>query len=72
LTRLQAGVVQPVNYKGLSATSTSPLPGNYRSVLADPNWRAAMLDEYQALIDNNTWRLVPQPQRQLCDGHVDI
>ena len=51
----------PVNYKGLSATSTSPLPANYRSVLANPNWRVAMAVEYQALLDNITWRLVPRP-----------
>jgi len=38
----------------LSAThsSISPIPANYRSGLADPNWRAAMADEYKALIDN--------------------
>jgi hypothetical protein len=29
--------------------STSPLLGNYRSALADPNWCAAMANEYQAL-----------------------
>jgi len=41
--------------------AVSPIPGNYRSALADPQWRAAMEDEYQALIDNDTWRLVPRP-----------
>jgi hypothetical protein len=45
----------------LSATSTSPVPSNYRSALADPNWRAAMADEYQALVANGTWKLVPRP-----------
>ena len=47
----------------LSAPHTSPLPTNYRSALADPNWRTAMVDEYRALIDNGTWRLVPRPPR---------
>jgi hypothetical protein len=42
-------------------TSVSPVPSNYRSALADPNCRAAMADEYKALVDNNTWRLVPRP-----------
>jgi hypothetical protein len=42
-------------------TIVYPLPLNYRSALADPNWKAAMADEYQALIDNGTWRLVPRP-----------
>ena len=61
MTRTQTVPVSPVNYKGLSATSTSPLPANYRSVLANPNWRVAMAVEYQALLDNITWRLVPRP-----------
>jgi len=47
----------------LSATHlvASPIPSNYRSALADSNWRAAMADEYKALMDNGTWRLVPRP-----------
>ena len=39
----------------------SLIPSNYRSALVDSNWRAAMADEYQALMDNGTWRLVPRP-----------
>jgi hypothetical protein len=38
-----------VSYEGLAATtssSPSPVPANYRSALADANWRAAMMDEY--------------------------
>jgi hypothetical protein len=63
ITRLQTGTIQPVSYKNLSAEHTvaSPVPANYRSALADPNWRAAMAGELQALIDNGTWRLVPRP-----------
>jgi hypothetical protein len=62
-TRLQSGAIQSVNYRNLSASHkvASPIPTNYRSALADPNWRAAMADEFQALIDNGTWRLVPRP-----------
>ena len=44
-----------------AATTISPIPGNYRTALADPQWRAAMAKEYQALVDNDTWRLVPKP-----------
>jgi len=63
ITRLQSGTIQPVSYKNLSADHVvaSPVPANYRSALADPNWRAAMADEFQALVDNGTWRLVPRP-----------
>jgi hypothetical protein len=31
-------------------------------VLPDPHWRAAMEDEYGALISNGTWELVSRPQ----------
>ena len=69
VTRSQTGSLKPVDRLGFSASSAhvaatstiSPIPGNYRSALADPQWRAAMADEYQALIDNDTWRLVPRP-----------
>jgi hypothetical protein len=59
------GAIPRISYEGLSATTSSsplPVPTNYRSALDDANWRAAMMDEYQALIDNNTWQLVPRPQ----------
>jgi hypothetical protein len=58
------GAIPRVSYKGLAATtssSPSPIPTNYHSALADANWRAAMMDEYQALVDNNTWQLVLRP-----------
>jgi hypothetical protein len=50
----------------LAATTTSPtpspIPSSVRAALADPNWRAAMEDEYGALMSNGTWDLVPRPQ----------
>jgi histone deacetylase 1/2 len=60
VTRTQSGVISRVQYKGLAAIVPSPVPSNYRSGLADPNWRAAMEEEFQALIDNGTWRFVPR------------
>jgi len=30
-----------------AATAISPIPGNYRTALADPQWRAAMAEEYR-------------------------
>jgi hypothetical protein len=35
----------------------------YHSALADPNWRAAMVEEHDALLKNHTWDLVPHPPR---------
>ncbi|GJR78236.1 ribonuclease H-like domain-containing protein [Tanacetum coccineum] len=34
---------------------------SYTDAFNDPNWRNAMCDEYNALIKNNTWTLVPRP-----------
>jgi hypothetical protein len=48
----------------LSATSLSPLslvPTSVRTTLADPSWHRAMEEEYDVLITNNTWDLIPRP-----------
>ncbi|GJT78980.1 ribonuclease H-like domain-containing protein [Tanacetum coccineum] len=42
-------------------TTTSPLPRSHVHALRDPHWKEAMLDEYNALISNGTWALVPRP-----------
>lgn len=69
-TRSQHGIFKP-NRKyphALSAETPkiSPIPRNPVSALNDPNWKSAMLDEYNALIKNKTWDLVPRP------SHVNI
>ncbi|KAK9092598.1 hypothetical protein Syun_027509 [Stephania yunnanensis] len=65
-TRSQHGIFKPnLKYKNhaLSATITSisPIPRNPVGALNDPNWKNAMQDEYNALIDSKTWELVPRP-----------
>ena len=57
-TRAKHGFRQPAAY---NTALLSPVPRTYRAALADPNWRAAMLDEHAALLQNNTWDLVPRP-----------
>jgi hypothetical protein len=44
-----------------SSPTPSPIP-SARVALVDPHWRAAMEDEYGALISNGIWELVPRPQ----------
>jgi hypothetical protein len=43
----------------LTAVTSSPTPSPIlsfaRAVLVDPHWRAAMEEEYGALISNGTW-----------------
>jgi hypothetical protein len=45
----------------LTVASPSPIPSSARATFANPHWRAAMEEEYGALISNGTWELVPQP-----------
>jgi hypothetical protein len=49
-----------------TASTPSPIPSSVRVALADPNWRAAMEDEYGALMSNGTWKLVSRP----CDSNI--
>jgi hypothetical protein len=46
----------------ISSLTPSPIPSSTRVALTDPQWRAAMEEEYGALISNGTWELVPRPQ----------
>jgi hypothetical protein len=57
--------VRPIKWMNLLAidSSLAPVPTMYKHAMQDPLWHAAMMDEYQALIDNNTWSLVPCPLR---------
>ena len=65
-TRSKSGFRLPTAYR---ATSLSPVPKTIRSALVDPNWRAAMEEEQHALLQNNTWDLVPCPPRaNIVDG----
>jgi hypothetical protein len=61
MTRGKCGFCQPKVLFDLHAATLSPIPKSYRGALADPNWRAAMSDEFSALQKNNTWDLVPRP-----------
>jgi hypothetical protein len=57
-TRGKRGLRFPALFE---ASALSPIPRSYRAALADPHWRAAMEQEYAALVGNNTWDLVPRP-----------
>ena len=58
MTRGKTGYIQP---RILHAEGLSPIPRSCRDALADPHWRRAMEEEYDAFMDNNTWELVPRP-----------
>lgn len=64
ITWSQHGIVKPHKLFNLH-TSTynciSPLPTNPIDALHDRNWKMAIKEEYDALIENNVWDLVPRP-----------
>ena len=56
ITRAKAGIFIP---KAFLIYHNSLEPNTPSEALSDPNWKAAMQTEYDALIENNTWSLVP-------------
>jgi hypothetical protein len=53
---------RPVLTAATPSLTLSLIPSSARAVLADPHWRVTMKEEYNALISNGTWELVPRPQ----------
>jgi hypothetical protein len=61
-TRSKSGIFVPKKHLNRSILhSISPIPSDYHSALKDPNWLSAMREEYNALMNQNTWSLVPLP-----------
>ncbi|KAH9682999.1 retrovirus-related pol polyprotein from transposon RE1 [Citrus sinensis] len=56
ITRAKAGIFKP---KAFLTSHNSLEPNTPSEALSDPNWKAAMQTEYDALIKNNTWSLIP-------------
>ncbi|GJT19450.1 ribonuclease H-like domain-containing protein [Tanacetum coccineum] len=61
VTRTKADIFKPLERMHCHVTTTSQLPHSHVHALCDPNWKEVMLDEYNALITNGTWVLVPRP-----------
>ncbi|GKA01524.1 putative ribonuclease H-like domain-containing protein [Tanacetum coccineum] len=62
-TRYRVGTNRPTQRYTLYVSTISPIPKSYNHAFQDPHWYRAMLDEYNALIKNNTWILVPSSNR---------
>ncbi|GJS37101.1 retrovirus-related pol polyprotein from transposon TNT 1-94 [Tanacetum coccineum] len=66
-TRNMSGIFKEKAPMNFSATvSPCPIPRNSKDALSNPNWQYAMIDEFNALIKNKTWELVPHTS----DMHV--
>ncbi|GJY06859.1 ribonuclease H-like domain-containing protein [Tanacetum coccineum] len=61
VTRFRVESNKPTQRLNFHVSTVSPLPKTYRDAFLDSNWTNAMQDEYNALIKNRTWTLVPRP-----------
>ncbi|GKC32452.1 ribonuclease H-like domain-containing protein [Tanacetum coccineum] len=61
VTHFRVGSNRTPKRLNLHVASISPLSKSYTNAFNYPNWQNAMCDEYNALIKNNTWTLVPLP-----------
>jgi hypothetical protein len=63
ITRGKTGFRVVPDHLALNAATSSPtmslITSSARAALADPHCRAAMKEDYGALINNGTWELVP-------------
>ncbi|GJT81605.1 ribonuclease H-like domain-containing protein [Tanacetum coccineum] len=59
--RFRVRTNRPTERLNLHVSPVSLLLKSYRDAFNDPNWQNAMRDEYNALIKNKTWTLVPRP-----------
>lgn len=60
-TRASHDICNPVDKINLHTNIIfSPVTHNYSHAFRDPNWLSVMKDEYNTLISNGTWILVPQ------------
>jgi hypothetical protein len=62
VTRAKDGFQMATKSFTFTASTPSPIPSSVRDALTDPNWRAAMEDEYRALMSNGTSELVFRPR----------
>ncbi|XP_038896263.1 uncharacterized mitochondrial protein AtMg00820-like [Benincasa hispida] len=56
------GIFKPKAWLSVVTDLDKAEPSSYKEALLHPKWHCAMLDEYKALIRNNTWSLMPLPQ----------
>nr|GEZ31854.1 ribonuclease H-like domain-containing protein [Tanacetum cinerariifolium] len=61
VTRAKAGISKPLERMNCHVTTVSLLPLSHVRAFHDPQWKQAMLNEYNALITNSMWVLVLRP-----------
>lgn len=66
VTRCKHNIHKPIQKLNLTAELNHPVlePTTFTQALKDPNWRLAMSEEFDALLRNGTWELVPSHPNQ--------
>ena len=66
-TRSKFGIHQPRLHPSLFLAHCEPK--TVKQALADPQWFDAMKQEYDTLLNNKTWDLVPLPKDRQAKGY---
>ena len=65
VTHSSHNIHKPVNKLSLSAQVARKLePTSITQAIKDPKWRTTMLEEFDVLVQNGTWELVPRESAQ--------
>ncbi|RVX00228.1 Retrovirus-related Pol polyprotein from transposon RE2 [Vitis vinifera] len=71
-TRAKNNIHKPLTKMNLTTVLSQPSdiePHTINQALIDPKWRQAMNDEFDALVHNRTWELVPSTSMQNLVGY---
>lgn len=69
VTRLKSGAIQPKNvFASLTKMGDTAFPSNANEAFEIPHWNKAMKSEYDPLLRNDTWYLVPHADQNLVDS----
>ncbi|PON73328.1 hypothetical protein PanWU01x14_058320 [Parasponia andersonii] len=59
ITRAKTGIHKPKIFTAMAKLTNIPLPSSVTEALQNGNWKFAMESEFQTLLRNKTWDLVP-------------
>ena len=43
-------------------------PSSFKEAVEDPSWVDAMVEEYDSIVKNSAWEIVPRPEGKLVAG----
>ena len=70
-TALHKQIQSPNNFTGYMALMRKCImkkPSSFEEVVQQPTWVDAMVEEYDSIVRNNAWEVVPRPVRKSMVG----